>query len=90
MAANKQFIEQLPIRTIDFDDPVDATRHDKMVALVERMLELHKKLADASIPADRELYERQIEVTDRRIDELVYELYGMTEEEIAILEGEDR
>jgi len=37
-------------RNIDFDDPADVTRHDKMVALVERMLELHRKLAAASIP----------------------------------------
>jgi hypothetical protein len=42
----------------------------------------------ASIPGDKKLYERQIEATDRQIDALVYELYGLTEEEIAIVEGE--
>ena len=88
LAANKQFIEQLPINTINFDDPADVARHDTMVALVERMLELHKKLATASIPADKELYQRQIEATDRQIDALVYELYGLTEEEVAIVEGQ--
>ncbi|TEU15786.1 MAG: hypothetical protein E3J21_12250 [Anaerolineales bacterium] len=31
------------------------------------------------VPADRELYQRQIEATDRQIDALVYELYGLTE-----------
>ena len=82
-----QFIEQLPIRTINFDDPADVARHDRMVALVERMLTLHKKLAAATVPADKELYQRQIEVTDRQIDALVYELYGLTEEEIGIVEG---
>ncbi|MFV2045189.1 MAG: Eco57I restriction-modification methylase domain-containing protein, partial [Anaerolineales bacterium] len=85
-----RFIRHVPVRTIDSDDPADSARHDNMVALVELMLELHKKLADASIPADRELYDRQIEATDRRIDELVYELYELTEEEIAFVEGEDR
>ncbi|HEM61272.1 MAG TPA: restriction endonuclease subunit M, partial [Chloroflexi bacterium] len=82
-----QFLGQLPIRTIDFDDPQDLARHDKMVALVERMLDLHKKLAAATIPADKKLYQRQIEATDEEIDALVYELYGLTEEEIAIVEG---
>jgi len=82
-----QFIEQLPIRTIDFSDPADVARHDQMVALVERMLDLHKKLAAAAIPADKELYKRQIEATDRQIDALVYELYGLTKDEIAIVEG---
>jgi len=80
-------VGQLPLRTVNFDDPADVTRHDKMVALVDRMLELHKKLAAATIPADKTLYQRQIEATDRQIDALVYELYGLTEEEIAIVEG---
>jgi hypothetical protein len=76
-----------PIRTINFDDSEDVARHDKMVALVEHMLELHKKLAAATVPADKELYQRQIEATDRQIDALVYELYGLAEEEIAIVES---
>jgi hypothetical protein len=82
----KRFIEQLPMRTIDFDDPADVARHDRMVTLVECMLDLHKKLAAATIPADRKLYQRQIDATDRQIDALVYELYGLTEDEIRIVE----
>ena len=82
-------LEQLPIRTINFDDPADVARHDKMVALVERMLGLHKKLAAATIPADKQLYQRQIEATDRQIDALVLELYGLTGEEIGVVEGLD-
>jgi hypothetical protein len=50
------------------------------------MLALHRKFAVATIPADKELYHRQIEATDRQIDALVYELYGLTEAEIAIVE----
>ena len=41
------------------------------------------------MPANKELYWRQIDATDAEIDALVYELYGMTEEEIAIVEGRD-
>jgi len=79
-------LKSLPIRRINFDDPTDAACHDKMVALVERMLELHRKLAAAAIPADKKLYQRQIEATDRQIDALVYELYHLTEDEIKIVE----
>lgn len=82
-----RFIRDLPIRTIDFTDPADVARHDRMVALVERMLELHRRQAAAQTPADRELYARQIAATDREIDALVYELYGLTEEEIGVVEG---
>ena len=52
------------------------------------MLAFHQKLATATIPADKELYQRQIEATDRQIDELVYELYGLTEEEVGVVEGD--
>ncbi len=75
----KRYIEQLPIRTINFSDPADKARHDKMVALVEHMLALHRKLAVATVPPDKELYQRQIEATDLQIDALVYELYGLSE-----------
>ena len=32
--------------------------------------------------------QRQIEATDKQIDQLVYQLYGLTEDEIRIVEGE--
>ena len=74
-AFSKQYIEQIPIRTIDFSDPSDKTQHDKMVALVERMLSLHKQ--SARTPQEQEMIRREIESTDRSIDRLVYELYGL-------------
>jgi len=80
-------IKQLPIRTIDFDDPADVARHDKMVELVACMLDLHERLSAAATPADKRLYQRQIDATDAQIDALVYALYGLTEEEIEIVEG---
>ena len=85
-----QFIEQLPIRTINFDDSTDATRHDKMVGLVEHMMELKLKVTGITIPTDRQLFQRQIEFTDRQIDELVYELYELTSEEIKIVEDANK
>ncbi len=57
-----------------------------MVALVERMLDLHKRLAAVKTPHDKTLLQRQIAATDREIDRLVYELYDLTAEEIAIVE----
>ena len=41
----------------------------------------------ATISADKVLYQWQIETTDRQINTLVYELYGLTEEEIGVVEG---
>jgi hypothetical protein len=59
-----------------------------MVSLVESMLELHKRQASAGTPREKEILSRQIAATDESIDKLVYELYGLTEEEIKIVEGE--
>ncbi|MHC1688024.1 MAG: N-6 DNA methylase [Methanothrix sp.] len=60
---------------------------DNLANLVERMLDIHKHLVDARISTERELFESQIEATDRQIDALVYDLYGLTEEDIRIVEG---
>ena len=81
------YIETFPIRTINFSDPQDATRHDRMVSLVDQMLSLNKQLHEARTPHEQTSLQRQIEATDGQIDALVYELYGLTEEEIKIVEG---
>lgn len=81
-----RFISKLPIRTINFSDPADKARHDRMVELVERMLSLHKRLADARMPLDKTMLQQQIDVTDRQIDRLIYELYGLTEDEKQMVE----
>ncbi|MCW3141756.1 MAG: N-6 DNA methylase [Methanophagales archaeon] len=80
-------LKQLPIRTIDFSNPEEAAKHDKLVSLVDNMLELQKKYHDARMDRDKELYERQIKIVDAQIDKRVYDLYGLTEEEVRVVEG---
>jgi hypothetical protein len=58
-----------------------------MVLLVERMLALHKQLPEAAKPHEKTTLQRRIEATDGQIDALVYKLYGLTEEEIRIVEA---
>ena len=50
------------------------------------MLQLHKSLAGAKTPTEKAALERQIAATDGQIDQLVYELYGLTDDEIKIVE----
>ena len=90
ITCTKQYFGTLPIRSIDFSDAEDAARHERMVGLVGlvgRMLELHERLAEARIERKRTVIGHQIHATDRQIDQLVYELYGLTEAEITIAEG---
>jgi type I restriction-modification system DNA methylase subunit len=57
-----------------------------LTSLVERMLELHERLVEARIERERTVIGAQISATDRQIDRLVYELYGLTDDEIRIVE----
>ena len=56
--------------------------------MAETMLKLHKDLPKAKTPHEQESLQRQIAATDKAIDALVYELYGLTQEEIRIVEGD--
>ncbi len=56
-------------------------------SLVGRILELNKKFDIAKLCNEKEMIQRRINATDAEIDRLVYELYGLTEEEIPIVEG---
>jgi hypothetical protein len=78
---------ELPLRKIDFARRADKSRHDRMVRLVETMLELHRKRAKVRTAQDKTPIDRQIAAVDRQIDGLVYELYGLTDEEIAVIEN---
>ncbi len=65
----------------------DKAKRDRMVALVDRVLELHQQKQTAQSEATRARMEREIHVTDEQIDALVYALYGLTGDEIKIIEG---
>ncbi len=64
-------------RSIDYKFPF---------ALVEEMLALHRRLAAARTDHEQTNLKRQIDAADHRIDRLVYDLYGLTEAEIRIVE----
>lgn len=82
-------IERLPIRLVDPADPSQKKIHDDLVALVDRMLELNKKLHTLSEyeAEQKHALEKEIKATDEKIDSLVYDLYGLTEEERKIVES---
>ena len=85
-ASNKQFASLIPIRRIDFNNLSDKAYHDKVVSLVSQMLDLHKRLASANTPDEKTLIQRRIDAADEEINKIVYQLYGLTPEEIQIIE----
>jgi hypothetical protein len=79
-------IAAIPIYTPDLDDPLDADRHDRMVTLVTGMLELQKHLSQTRSEREKRIIMQEIVSIDRQIDSLVYGLYGLTADEIAVVE----
>ncbi|MGI8978773.1 MAG: Eco57I restriction-modification methylase domain-containing protein [Pirellulaceae bacterium] len=86
ITCTKQYVGTLPIPSVDLDKRKDKTRHDKIVVLVDQIVSLHEKLPSAKSDLAQAALQRQITATDRQIDELVYELYELTPEEIKIVE----
>lgn len=81
-----QYIEQIPIIALDCSNSEDLARHDKLITLVEMMLALNKRLPDTRTEQEQTIIKRQIAVTDKEIDNLVYDLYQLTDEERKIVE----
>jgi hypothetical protein len=67
--------------------PPKIADEDQLAALAKQQLSLHTKLAAAKPGHARTVLERQIAATDQQIDQLVYQLYGLTEDEVALVEA---
>jgi hypothetical protein len=80
-------IGNLPIRTPDFDRSEEMTLHDRMEKLVRRIIELKKNCRAAEPGHERDTLLTRYQAMNARIDALVYELYGLTPEEIAVVES---
>ena len=86
-SCNKQYLSQLPIKFPTSSS--EKSRHDELVALADKVLKLHKGLQITSENTDKWYsLKREIEQTDRLINEKVYELYGITENERKLIEKE--
>jgi hypothetical protein len=77
---------KFPIHQIDFSNTEEKKMHDNMVEMVTQMLDVQKKYHNAKTENEKTIYKKQIDILDNQIDQLVYKLYGLTKEEIKIVE----
>ena len=68
----------------------DKEIHDKLVNLVDNMIEINKKLNNEKNPDVVTMLSRKVEAIDDSIDRIVYKLYDLTEEEIEIIKGSNK
>jgi len=80
-----QYLSQIPIYTPTSQSDYSAC--NRIVQLVEQMLNLHQGLTEAQTPPAKKMIQQQIKATDRQINQLVYQLYELTDEEIDIVEN---
>ncbi len=81
-------LEQLPIPMLDLSKPSEKAVYERIVKLVEQMMSVKERYAAAKSEQEQLRLERLATGLDRQIDEAVYALYGLTEEDIAIVEGD--
>jgi len=81
-------LDLLPIVGLNLTNSVEKARHDSLVELVEKMLALKPKLRGATSESEKAALQNAVTTTEAEIDRLVYELYGLTDEEIKIVEGD--
>ena len=78
-------LKQIPLRVVSKSNKEDMVRHDQITALVDQMHASKQQTATGT--QGKEVATRKCAAIDRQIDQLVYELYGLTDEEIALVEG---
>lgn len=83
----KSHLEMLPIPKIDLDKPNEKVLHDKLVGLVAQMIESKQKLQVLVLDKDINYYEHKCNSLDTQIDNLVFMLYGLSENDIEIILG---
>jgi hypothetical protein len=80
-------LARFPVRPIDLSDAADNAMHGQIVRLVEQMIDSKQQLVHVKTDKDKSYYKSKCAAFDRQIDRVVYDLYGLSEEEIRIVEG---
>ncbi|MGL5035347.1 MAG: Eco57I restriction-modification methylase domain-containing protein [Microcystaceae cyanobacterium] len=83
---NTNTLENIAVPKLDFHNPHDQQKHDFMVELVKQMIELQQQFNQAKIPPAKKILQNRINATDKQINQLVYQLYQLNTQEIAIIE----
>ena len=86
ITCTKQYVGTMPIRQLEMSGSSHHLQHDRIDTAVRHILNLSAKRSAAKTTHEQSTLERQIDATDQQIDELVYELYGLTDKEIQIVE----
>jgi hypothetical protein len=80
-------LDRFPVFILDLSKKEEKSLHDEIVKLVDQLLKLNEEIREQKLETKRNLIQRKIDYCENRINEIVYQLYGLTEDEIKIVEG---
>ncbi len=80
-------LQTLPIRSIDLKNKQDKQLHDDLVKLVDKALEVQKRLAAEKNPIRKETLQSNFELVDNQIEQTVYRLYAASAEDVRFIES---
>ncbi|MCL2304774.1 MAG: N-6 DNA methylase [Planctomycetaceae bacterium] len=75
------------VRNLPFPKNASEKQQAQIIKHVDNLLRLNQELQAASLPHQREQIRSRIDYCEDRINKIVYELYGLTKEEIGLIEG---
>lgn len=78
---------KIPFPSIDPKNKTEQLLHDEIVKNVDLLLNLNEELLTIKLQTKIEEVQSRIERAEANINQAVYKLYGLTEEEIGIVEG---
>ncbi|MCX6252371.1 MAG: Eco57I restriction-modification methylase domain-containing protein [Bacteroidetes bacterium] len=80
----RQYLEIIPIKQIDQANDSEKSIYNSIISNVDHILQLNKDLQSATLPDQKEQIKARIDYCDDKINKMVYQLYGLTEEEIKV------
>lgn len=83
----KVLFRNFPIKNIDQNVKDELLKHNEIVKFVDLLLQLNKEKPQARLQSKASHIDGKIEFCENRINELVYQLYGLTRDEIEIIEN---
>jgi hypothetical protein len=81
-----QYMEKVPVPRYDPKNPAMVLNYEHLTAHVSTLHELYRELDAARSPNAQTHLARDIAARERHIDRIVYDLYGLTDDEIKIVE----
>lgn len=79
------YVKQLAIKLCSGKE--ETLLRDEIINLVDQTLQLNAEKQQSTLTTKTEQLQNRIDYCEQRINEIVYELYGLTKEEISLIEN---